>query len=109
MDKPNDHSNPFGNDKAINLKSIPADPATAGLSVVFCGDTVQVRAGFVIALQLMGMDAPPPDVSEDDPQKQGASAIHKLESVSSTGKPSNIRSSSAHHKICRREHAYGRK
>jgi hypothetical protein len=72
VDKRNDHSTPpFGHDKGIDPKLIPADPATAGSSVVFCGDPAQVTAGFAIALQLMGIDAPVPDVSEHDPPKQG--------------------------------------
>jgi hypothetical protein len=54
VDKRNDHSTPpFGNDKGIDPKLIPADPATAGSSVAFCGDPAQVTAGFAIALQLM--------------------------------------------------------
>ena len=69
MDKRNDPSNPFAHDKGIDPKSIPADSATAESSVVFCDDPPQVEAGFAIALQLMGIDAPVPDVSEHDPPK----------------------------------------
>jgi hypothetical protein len=72
VDKSNHPSPPFGSDKTTDPKSIPAQPARAGSSVVFCGDPAQVRTGFALALQLMGIDAPLPDVSERDPPKTEA-------------------------------------
>lgn len=39
----------------------------AGSSVVFCGDPTLVGAGFALALKLMGIVAPAPDVSKTDP------------------------------------------
>ena len=52
----------------------PSDPAArgevnlrAGSSIVFGGDPAQVGAGFALALKLMGIVAPVPEVSEPDP------------------------------------------
>ena len=39
----------------------------AASSIVFCGDPTLVGAGFALALKLMGIVAPAPDVSEPDP------------------------------------------
>jgi hypothetical protein len=44
-----------------------AGPIGAGPGVQFSGDPAQVRAGFALALKLMGIDAPLPDVCEPDP------------------------------------------
>ena len=37
------------------------DPVRDGTTIVFAGDPAQVEAGFLIALQLLGIDAPMPD------------------------------------------------
>jgi hypothetical protein len=71
VDKQHDPPLPLINDEKINPKAIPTYPAAAGSSAVFSGDPAQVRIGFAIALQLMGIDAPVSHVSESDPSKQG--------------------------------------
>jgi hypothetical protein len=71
VDKRNNPPLPLGNNEAISPKAIPAYPVVAGSSVVFSGDPAQARIGFAIALQLMGIDVPMPDVSERDPPRQG--------------------------------------
>ena len=62
---------PCEKDAGIDAKPVPADTSGAATSVVFCGDPAQVRAGFAIALQLMGIDAPMLEVSERDPHAGG--------------------------------------
>ena len=62
---------PAGQNEAIDPQSMPADPVTVGSSVVFYGDPAQVRAGFALALQLMGVDEPVPDVGERGVLKEG--------------------------------------
>jgi hypothetical protein len=47
-----------------------AGPAGAGSSVTFCGDPSQISAGFALALKLMGIDAPVPDVCASDPKQE---------------------------------------
>jgi hypothetical protein len=70
MDKRNQPPLLSERDEANHPKSAaPADQAATGSSIVFCGDPVTVRAGFALALHLMGMDAEVPDVSERDQQE----------------------------------------
>ena len=49
-------SDPLANDNP--------DPMSARSCVVFCNDPADVRAGFAIALNLMGFDIPMPDVED---------------------------------------------
>jgi hypothetical protein len=42
----------------------------AGPSVQFSGDPARVRAGFALALKLMGIDAPLPDGFEPNPKPE---------------------------------------
>jgi hypothetical protein len=55
-------SDPFGNSGA--------EPKCARSSVVFCDDPAHVRAGFAIALRLMGVDMPMLDVEHRSLPKQ---------------------------------------
>ena len=76
MDEPSHPSFPSGNGKAIDPEPAAAESAGAGPSIVFCADPAQVRAGFALALQLMGIDAPVADVparnqSRQDRSRQG--------------------------------------
>lgn len=73
MGKRNDCSTPrSGTAKAIDPKAAPVDRAAPITTVVFCGDPVQIRRGFALALQLMGIDAPVPDDDECDQPRQGS-------------------------------------
>ena len=49
-------SDPVGNDEP--------DPTSARSSVVYCSDPAEVRAGFAIALKMMGFDVPMPEVED---------------------------------------------
>ena len=55
-------TDPLGNDDP--------DPTSARSSVVFCSDPAHVRAGFAIALKLMGFDMPMPNVEDRSLPKQ---------------------------------------
>jgi hypothetical protein len=46
------------------LENDEPDPTSARSSVVFCSDPADVRAGFAIALKLMGFDTPIPHVED---------------------------------------------
>ncbi len=43
------------------------DPVCDGTTIVFAGDPADVKAGFLIALQLMGIDPPMPEPRDGDP------------------------------------------
>lgn len=62
-----------GHDKTSSAEPIPADPVSES-TIVFCGDPAQVSAGLAVALRLMGIDQPAPDVSEHEPPDKGNSA-----------------------------------
>jgi len=55
-----------GNNGETDMPSGAPDPARTGATLVFAGDPSQVSAGFALALRLMGLDAPLPDVSARD-------------------------------------------
>jgi hypothetical protein len=69
MNEPKQPPSSLGNNGA-DVQSTAAGPDCAGSAVVFSGDPAEVRAGFVIALKLMGIVAPMPEPCAGDPTKQ---------------------------------------
>jgi hypothetical protein len=73
MSEPSDTRTPCipgEKDAGVDAKPVPAGISGAATSLVFCGDPAQVRTGFAIALQLMGVQ-PMPEVGERDPPAGG--------------------------------------
>ena len=60
-------SPPSEND-SVDPPVIAAEAVEAGTTVVFAGDPEQVSAGFLIALQLLGIGAPMAGTCPDDPK-----------------------------------------
>ena len=52
------------------LENDEPDSTSARSSVVFCSDPADVRAGFAIALKLMGLDTSMPDVEDRSPPEK---------------------------------------
>jgi hypothetical protein len=65
MNEPEQPSPSSDND---TVDPIAADPVRDGTTIVFAGDPAQVRAGFLLALQLLGLDALMPDSRTEQDQ-----------------------------------------
>jgi hypothetical protein len=65
MDEQKQRTSPSENDD-VDLRPITADPGHPSSTAVFAGDPAQVRAGFALALQLLGFDAPMPEPCAGD-------------------------------------------
>lgn len=57
-------------DSGADPTSPEIDSAGAGDTIVFAGDPSQVRIGFAMALRLMGLDAPAPNIGECAPSER---------------------------------------